>query len=52
MTKTANPKQVTKMIKGKELTGTYVDEKTIIIEGIGKVTKVGELDLGSLLRMQ
>jgi hypothetical protein len=43
-------KQVVKEIKGQQLTGTYLDEKTIIIEGLGKVTKVGELDLRQFIR--
>jgi hypothetical protein len=43
-------KQIKKVINGKELTGTYLDEKTIIIEGIGKVTKIGELDLKQFIK--
>lgn len=43
-------KQVVKEIKGQQLTGTYIDDKTIIIEGLGKVTKVGELDLRQFIK--
>ncbi|WP_179123907.1 hypothetical protein [Paraliobacillus ryukyuensis] len=43
-------KQTTKVIKGKETKGTYLDDDTIYIEGIGKVTKTGELDLRQFIR--
>lgn len=42
--------QVTKIIKGVVLTGTYVDENTIVIEGLGKVKKSGELDLKNFIK--
>lgn len=43
-------KQVTKIVKGKELTGTYVDENTIYIKGLGTVKKSGELDLKNFIK--
>jgi len=42
-------KTVTKIIKGTELKGTYVDENTIHIKGLGTVKKTGELDLKNLI---
>jgi hypothetical protein len=44
------PRVVTKEIKGNMLTGTYIDENTIIIDGIGNVRKVGELDMRQFIR--
>jgi len=43
-------KTVTKIIKGTELKGTYVDENTIYIEGLGTVKKTGELDLRNFIK--
>ncbi|WP_165770717.1 hypothetical protein [Bacillus cereus] len=43
-------KQVVKEIKGQKLTGTYIDENTITIEGLGKVKKTGELDLKNFIK--
>ncbi|MED4534457.1 hypothetical protein ABET51_03475 [Metabacillus fastidiosus] len=43
-------KQVVKEIKGQKFTGTYLDENTIIIQGLGKVKKTGELDLKSFIK--
>lgn len=50
MTDANMTKQVTKVIKGTELTGTYVDENTIHIKGLGTVKKSGELDLKNLIK--
>ena len=41
---------VTKMIKGQEVTGTYIDANTIYVHGIGTVSSVGELDLKNLIK--
>jgi hypothetical protein len=42
--------QVTKVVKGKELTGTYVNENTIHIKGLGTVKRSGELDLKNFIK--
>lgn len=43
-------KQVTKEIRGKLLDCTYIDENTIIVEGLGTVKKTGELDLKNFIK--